>query len=236
MKTLVVFIGQSRTIASTRAALFRMFEKSAGVVEYVFMSLKDHYGVCSVAFNVQPVSVRDFDLPWELVNYPKSTLLDAKKKKAVNEQLSSYVEAAQYVEERKKEFDWVVRCRPDLAVIEPMEELKGLEADRLYFPTHNNWGGLNDRFWFGPTELMITSFKWPYLVKSVLRMTSHKLNMERMLARSLGLQGVPVCRTKAVLSPLRYEGVMDEPVYREDRGDKRGDCDSAWKLRAEGAV
>jgi len=51
-------------------------------------------------------------------------------------------------------FDWIIWARPDLFYLSGLERMSRLSGDALYFPTHDNWNGLNDRFCMGRAELV----------------------------------------------------------------------------------
>ncbi len=121
---------------------------------------------------------------------------------------------------RGERYDWVVRCRFDLAVRAPMERLATLAPAAAYFPRCDNWYGLNDRFAFGPPVLMEHYWTFPrevgrYLIEPI----TPKIAGEGFLAQHLRARGVPIARTAAVLVTNRGGGVLDKPVYHPAHGD-----------------
>ncbi|MCA9246608.1 MAG: hypothetical protein KDA42_05815 [Planctomycetales bacterium] len=51
-------------------------------------------------------------------------------------------------------YDWVVWMRPDLYFFSPIEDLAAASRDAIYFPIHDAYWGLNDRFCFGESQAM----------------------------------------------------------------------------------
>lgn len=225
----VAFSGQLRTFAENHSALLRMFSEAAGEGAEIRI-----FGALHAADLHQGAQ-----FPWHAVEFLQMPLPPGRWReialkypaksgdivRAAREQWQGLLAAGRMVRawerERSRRFDWVVRCRPDLAVVEPMEPLASLDPARCYFPRHNNWNGLNDRFAFGPSLLMQQYFAYPahlaefYLPSS----TRPKLGCEHALAWHLANERVPIARTRAVLQPRREGGVIDPPVYRADRGD-----------------
>jgi hypothetical protein len=121
---------------------------------------------------------------------------------------------------RGARYDWVVRCRFDLAVRAPMERLATLAPTAAYFPRCDNWYGLNDRFAFGPSVLMEHYWTFPYDVgRYLVEPVTHKVAGEGFIAQHLQARGVPIARTTAVLVTNRGNGKIDEPVYHTAHGD-----------------
>ena len=58
------------------------------------------------------------------------------------------------LEKEAGHFDWIIWARPDLFYFSTLEYLSRLPLDALYFPTHDNWGGLNDRFCMGSAQMV----------------------------------------------------------------------------------
>ena len=61
---------------------------------------------------------------------------------------------AQYEEEQGFKYDWVFRCRCDTFLGGQLEDLSKLDNGFIYVPTTDHWGGVNDRFAFGSSDLM----------------------------------------------------------------------------------
>jgi len=200
LRVVVVFAGQARTWSQTRQALYDMFD-GQGDIRYIYLSPDE----------TEYPDIR-FATSCDKILYPSSCL---DKHKAINDQWAMLELAARQCENIA--CDWIIRCRPDLKIVKQMEHLYDLAPDALYFPRHNNWGGLNDRFWFGPKDMMIDSFRYYQSAHKHLR---KPINLERLLARHVVVEKkIKVKRTRAILTPLRADGRLDPIVYRDDRGD-----------------
>ena len=121
-------------------------------------------------------------------------------------------------------YDWVVRCRPDLQVVRPMEALSTLAPDGIYAPSHDNWNGINDRFAFGPSVLMEHYFKlgasvYQYFAQPKPLTRPDSRNPEGILRRYLERLGIPRRHTRAVFNTLRVNGELITPTWRGDRED-----------------
>ena len=58
------------------------------------------------------------------------------------------------METKHGQYDWVVWLRPDVYFLSPIESLGNLPRGGLYFPIHDGFWGLNDRFCFGDSTAM----------------------------------------------------------------------------------
>jgi glycosyltransferase involved in cell wall biosynthesis len=121
-------------------------------------------------------------------------------------------------------YDWVIRCRPDLQVVRPMEALSTLTPDGIYAPSHDNWNGINDRFAFGPSLLMEQYFKlgttvYQYFAQPKPLTRPDSRNPEGILRRHLERLGIPRRFTRAVFNTLRVNGELIAPTWRGDRED-----------------
>lgn len=111
------------------------------------------------------------------------------------------------------EADVVVRCRPDLQfIVEPEEPT----PDGFYVPTFANWWGLNDRFAWGPPEVMRQYFNRLDVLDDYIDQGG-VFHAESFLAWAM--RDVPVKRTRAVTASLRGDGTRDEPVWVQECGD-----------------
>ena len=67
----------------------------------------------------------------------------------------SFELAKSYAFKKQMEFDWVFRLRYDnLYFGATVEDLSAIDNNAVYLPSHDNWGGYNDRFAFGSPSCM----------------------------------------------------------------------------------
>ena len=121
-------------------------------------------------------------------------------------------------------YDWVIRCRPDLQIVRPMEALSMLQPDGIYIPSHDNWNGCNDRFAVGPSLLMEEYFKlgasvYQYFAQPKPLTRPDSRNPEGILRRHLERLGITRRYTRAVFNTLRVSGELIVPTWRGDRED-----------------
>ena len=227
MTIAVCLSGQIRTFAENAASLHAMFTAAAGGEANV------HY------YGALHAEDRDWATrwPWHAVTVEQMEAVPRYHHPALGhprnkehpefclwQQWQGLISAGQLVHLherlRGRVYDWLVRCRFDLAVRTPMEALATLPAWGLYFPKCDNWYGYNDRFCFGPSRLMHEYFAFPWAAaRHLIEPSQHKVAGEVLSADHLGAAGVPVLRTRAVLCTNRGNGKIDQPVYHPAHGD-----------------
>lgn len=123
-----------------------------------------------------------------------------------------------YAHTNNTKFDWVFRLRFDsLYYGSNIEDLASLSKDAIYIPRHDNWGGLNDRFAFGPPELMrIYATRYDYF--NEFQSLGHTMAPEYFLKWVLEKGSVQVSRTNVTHDLLRY-GELWHAHYSINRGD-----------------
>jgi len=53
------------------------------------------------------------------------------------------------------DYDFIIRCRPDVRFRSPWFHIKNAKRDRVYIPHFHHWlGGINDRFCIAPPDLI----------------------------------------------------------------------------------
>ena len=108
-------------------------------------------------------------------------------------------------------FDWIIWARPDLFYFSELEMLSRLPADALYFPIHDNWGGLNDRFCVGSADLVKQRMGiFDYFVeKWYPRFHARDLwNPEKVLRDFISDElGIKIRRTRVAFGKLRTDHV-----------------------------
>ncbi len=112
------------------------------------------------------------------------------------------------------EADVVVRMRPDLAFSVPPEPL--CLDDAIHVPTFANWFGINDRFGWGPRDVMRRYFTRLERIDEYVD-AGGIFHHESFAAWSVA--GVPIVRTKAVFASVRKDGSRDDPVWYVEAGD-----------------
>ena len=70
------------------------------------------------------------------------------------QQIFGYKKCFEMVENSKKEYDFIVRCRPDILFSEPYHKIEQLKKNIVYIPNFQHWGGFNDRFAIGSPNVM----------------------------------------------------------------------------------
>lgn len=112
------------------------------------------------------------------------------------------------------EADVIVRCRPDLFFYVPTEPPA---ADCLHVPTFHNWGGLCDRFAWGPTDVMRKYFTRGDRLDEYID-AKGQFHPETFLAWAM--RGCEVRRTRCVFASVRKTGRRDFPVWHRHWGDE----------------
>lgn len=111
--------------------------------------------------------------------------------------------------------DVIVRCRADLMfLVEPEQPT----ANGFYVPAFANWWGLNDRFAWGPPDIMRRYFMRLDRLDEYIDQGGI-FHSESFLAWAM--KGIGVRRTCAVTASLREDGTRDEPVWLPECGDIR---------------
>lgn len=111
--------------------------------------------------------------------------------------------------------DVVVRCRPDLLF---MVKPEPPTPDGFYVPAFANWWGLNDRFAWGPPDIMRRYCTRLDRLDEYIDQGG-VFHAESFLAWAMN--GIGVRRTCAVTASLREDGTRDEPVWLPECGDIR---------------
>ncbi len=116
-------------------------------------------------------------------------------------------------------YDWVFRIRADNEFTTPPEPLETLDRSFIYIPRFSNWFGYNDKFGFGPPELMDV-----YMERfgdfDAYFQGGGTFQMESFLAFHLRRNRIPVARTQTVFNTRRSETERDPPYW----GHMWGDC------------
>jgi hypothetical protein len=223
----VCLSGQVRTFAENLAGLHEMFVMAAGGEQHVHYFGALHFAdrLWATKLPWQAVTVEQMvtpprfhhpalQHPREKVN-PERVLWEQYQGVA---SVGALVRAHEWL--RGSRYQWIVRCRFDLSVRTPMEDLSTLAADAIYFPGCDNWYGHNDRFAFGPSVLMEHYFTFPRAIaRYLIEPARDKVASEIFLGQHLAVEGVPCKTTRAVLVTNRGGGVFDQPVYHPLQGD-----------------
>ena len=128
-------------------------------------------------------------------------------------QLADLRKLSELVRETGIQYDWLVRTRTDLDMITLPEQLETLDPTAIYFPTHDNWFGLNDRFFFGAPELVHRAME-RYDRLPEFWNECKVFHMETFLGWAM--RDVRVKRTRTTFGLLRVDGKR-EPPYRNAR-------------------
>jgi len=90
----------------------------------------------------------------------------------------SYNMILEYEEENNIKFDYIARLRTDVLFLQPFN-FKDCNDDVLTIPFFHKWGGINDRFAFGKSDLMVIYMKmYSKLYEYCLKKKIHVKNAE----------------------------------------------------------
>jgi hypothetical protein len=231
MRLAVAISGQIRTFAANAAALDAMFRAAvgpSGQVDYFgALHAEDWAWVGRWAWTscvVMQMQVHP-DLTGIPIGYPWAAADPAQAMWQAWQGLRAVGALVRLAEEARGglRYDWICRCRPDMAVITPMEQLEDLAQDAIYAPAHDNWGGVMDRFWFGPSALMEHSFRCgesvaPFFLRPEAPDRDTRC-FEVILNWHLRRAGIQVRRSQAIMGTRRMTGEIQQPIWRPDRGD-----------------
>jgi hypothetical protein len=137
-------------------------------------------------------------------------------------QLADLFALAEYIKKTGIHYDWLVRTRTDLDMVILPEPLDLLEADAVYIPCHDNWAiakglpGLNDRFAFGPPDLMRVVLARYHRLPEFWQQ-HHLFHMETFLAWAL--RDTPVKRTRTTFGLWRNGNERLAPYVSPAWGD-----------------
>lgn len=110
----------------------------------------------------------------------------------------------------------IVRIRPDMRVLDPMDDMQ-FDQHSICIPKRDNYYGYNDRFAFGPTHLM-----QPYMTRldSFAEFANeHPVHTEIFLKWFLDKHGIPVSRMNTKFVTMRKNGGFLPPQQKEVYGD-----------------
>ena len=110
----------------------------------------------------------------------------------------------------------IVRMRPDLQVLDPMDDME-FDPNSICMPKRDNYYGYNDRFAFGPTHLM-----QPYMTRIDAFgefAQDHPVHTEIFLKWFLDSRGITVSRMNAKFLTIRKNGSFLPPQQQECYGD-----------------
>ncbi len=114
-------------------------------------------------------------------------------------------------------FDLVFRLRFDNLYIQSLEPLSSLACSALYVPAHDSWGGVNDRFAFGPPEMMdVYCNRFNELTAFYKKRVF--IHPETLLKDYLVHCSVPVRHTRVVHHLYRH-GTLNKANFKVEEGD-----------------
>ena len=120
-------------------------------------------------------------------------------------------------------YDWVLRMRADSLFLTAIENLATSDPNRIYIPRHDNWAidgthGLNDRLAFGSSALMDVYSNRLDALHEYVR-CGGLFHPETFLGANLARCGVPVERTRVMLTTVRKNGRRLPPARYRRFGD-----------------
>ena len=155
------------------------------------------------------------DRPWR----PRSTAVTAYLRQLRGQYLANDL-AQRFAAEHGFRFDIVFRLRFDNLYLTTLRLPARLDRSTVYLPSHDNWGGYNDRFAFGVPEVMNTYSN--RLAEAVEYMREGQdLHPESFLKRHLDSHSLRVERTTVVHHLLRYQNLW-WASFQPDQGDVVG--------------
>jgi hypothetical protein len=114
-------------------------------------------------------------------------------------------------------FDLVFRLRFDNLYVFPLESLSNIIASSVYLPAHDSWGGFNDRFAFGSSDIMdIYSNRYQFLADYLKE--GLFVHPETLLATHLARSRVAV-RSTQVVHHLYRHGTLNKACFKTEYGD-----------------
>ena len=131
-------------------------------------------------------------------------------------QLSDLRKLSELVRETGIKYDWLVRTRTDLDMITLPEPLETRDPTAIYFPTHDNWFGLNDRFFLGCPELVHRAMERYYRLPEFWQ-EQKIFHMETFLGWVM--RDVAVRRTRTTFGSWRMNGDRLPPYRNAAWGD-----------------
>lgn len=234
MNIALCFSGQPRKISSVLPALRRyILQPLSKYNVYVFMHLPVGSTVPDIGIPPSSVLQEDESLvspppckslnhgivsrPWHDQSPYRSFYLQVRS-------ISQSFEIARlYALKRRINFDWVFRLRYDnLYFGEPVEDLATLDSDAVYLPSHDNWGGYNDRFAFGSPRCM-DSYSKRYQYFAVRQELGLDVGPEPFLKWVLERDFVNVRRTRVCHHLFRH-GEIWFAHYLHQCGDIKPKC------------
>ena len=114
-------------------------------------------------------------------------------------------------------FDMVFRLRFDNLYVQSVESLAELNRYAIFVPGHDSWGGINDRFAFGPPALMDFYCNRFLFLESYLKEEVF-IHPETLLALHLSTHGVPVMNSRVVHHLYRHD-TLKRAVFKVENGD-----------------
>jgi len=67
-----------------------------------------------------------------------------------------------YQKEKGINYDWVIRCRPDLNILGPLPDLSKLDPQYMYIPMHSRYASHYERMFGGADNLYADNFVYDY--------------------------------------------------------------------------
>lgn len=158
MKTAICISGHLRSFNLTKTNLkyhFDNFIKNYDIFAYI-PNTNENINEFVETFPLAKIEVCD-DSPIDMSRMPSAHLFKTGPQ-AYLQQIHGWYKVNQL---RKKEetekgfnYDFIVRCRPDIKFLTQLPDIETLKTDRLYIPKFHSWGGYNDRFCIGANNLI----------------------------------------------------------------------------------
>jgi hypothetical protein len=163
MKIAICFFGQIRSleenIKSLEKNIFKKLPNTPDIFCY-FKKEKPNWKTIEKLKKLgNHVQIKlEEDIIHETKNLDKN-MCETQKKSGINSILNQWYSIKmcnklkkEYEIKKKFKYDWVILIRPDLHYVKGIEKLNKLNNNFIFFPKHDNYDGLNDRFCFSSSS------------------------------------------------------------------------------------
>lgn len=102
------------------------------------------------------------------------------------------------------DYDFVIRCRPDIQFKSPWFNLENAEQDRIYIPHFHHHGGINDRFCIAPPNLIDNYMN--IIDEAIKNPNEVNYNAESFLKKCLKKTNTPIELVSIYFDRVRSKG------------------------------
>tara|TARA_Y100001937_G_scaffold53848_1_gene74338 strand:+ start:8134 stop:8829 length:696 start_codon:yes stop_codon:yes gene_type:complete len=207
MKTAICISGYSESLPHVKDNLKEYFDKYIGDYDvYAYVPPSEH-----------ATKIKEY-FPNATVKIEKDKPIDSKGikgrfKTGVQrwlQQINGWKESNNMRKESGRDYDIVVRCRPDIDFHSPWFHFKNAKLDRMYVPNFHHYGGINDRFCIAPPHLIDNFMN---LIDEAMKQPQNANHAESFLKRVLIEKNTPIELVPIYFARVRKGG----EVMQRDR-------------------